>query len=217
MAYVILSSKGHLGNMEAIPKKWYSTTRTDWRSGECCSSATKKRDIVDSLTKLWMSTWSYLALPLRYYVVYILYPLLQVLSVAGFGNFPKEEPKFVLLQNNIIRWNSTFHMLTRAKKLQKAVNKFGKHYNRVDFALSPEQWRQMIICSLLSGLFWKSVCIESRIYNDLWNILEMQLTHSSVRKVLCQKVILHSSIMAVEQTFSWLYCKDIDRTDPIFL
>jgi hypothetical protein len=47
----------------------------------------------------------------------------------------------VPIQDVATRWNSTFLMLVRAKKLQQAFDAFYSQYDQEHFALSQEQWR----------------------------------------------------------------------------
>ncbi|KAA8649409.1 uncharacterized protein ATNIH1004_005310 [Aspergillus tanneri] len=52
------------------------------------------------------------------------------------------EPKLVPIQDVRTRWNSTFLMLNRARKLQSVFDRYCITYQHIQFKLDEEEWRQ---------------------------------------------------------------------------
>ncbi|EYE89961.1 uncharacterized protein EURHEDRAFT_436400, partial [Aspergillus ruber CBS 135680] len=115
IAHVIqLSLKDLLGQMRASPKN--EMPETEW-SDACIQSLRErqqKREIADMLNKIRSLAIYINASPQRR---------------EAFYNLQKEEPKLAPIQDVKTRWNSTFLMLRRAKRLQFIFDEFCKQYN----------------------------------------------------------------------------------------
>ena len=96
-------------------------------------------------------------------------------KVPGQGLMPIQDVK--------TRWNSTFLMLRRAKRLRTAINEYCRQFNCTEFELDDEQWRQIDYLIYLTKPFFDFTLALSktreatsflvfRIYNQLFEHLE---------------------------------------------
>ncbi|CAI7665250.1 unnamed protein product, partial [Penicillium manginii] len=123
--------------IKAAPKN--NNTETEWSEDRVHSlrARQQKHEIADTLNKV------------RGLAVYI-------------NGSPQRKEAFLNLQSNNAgirllpiqdvrtRWNSTFLMLRRAKRLHDIFDKYYKDYTQTHFALSIEGWRQIdyLLCIL---------------------------------------------------------------------
>jgi len=128
----------------------------------------------------------------------------------------------VPIQDVATRWNSTFIMLVRAKKLQQAFDAFCSQYDQEHFALNQEQWRQVdyLICILqpfhrFTTLLSKSkdVTIHRvfKVYNKLFDHLEKSIRQLRRKRVAWKQVML-ASLEAAKNKLS-IYYRDTDNMD----
>jgi len=128
----------------------------------------------------------------------------------------------VPIQDVATRWNSTFLMLVRAKKLQQAFDAFCSQYDQEHFALSQEQWRQVdyLICILqpfhrFTTLLSKSkdVTIHRvfKVYNKLFDHIEKSIRQLRRKRVAWKQVML-AALEAAKNKLS-VYYKDTDNMD----
>ena len=126
------------------------------------------------------------------------------------------------IQDVATRWNSTFLMLVRAKKLQQAFDAFCSQYDQEHFSLSQEQWRQVdyLICILqpfhqFTTLLSKSkdVTIHRvfKVYNKLFDHLEKSIRQRRRKRVAWKQVML-ASLEAAKNKLS-IYYRDTDNMD----
>lgn len=104
------------------------------------------------------------------------------------------EPKLVPIQDVRTRWNSTFLMLNRARRLQSVFDQYCTTYQHVQFKLDQEEWRQVEYLLLITKPFFDFTSVLSKtrdvtvhhvfsIYNRLFNHLEdaeKKLKHKAV-------------------------------------
>ncbi|EED14179.1 hypothetical protein TSTA_103980 [Talaromyces stipitatus ATCC 10500] len=117
IAHVIqLSLKDLLGQMKANPKN--EMVEMQWSEDRIgpIHATNQRRMIVDTLNKVRNLAVYINASPQRW---------------EAFCNLQAEGPKLVPIQDVRTRWNSTFLMLRRAKKLQSAFDKFCSQYNQL--------------------------------------------------------------------------------------
>ncbi|KAJ5365267.1 hypothetical protein N7517_008153 [Penicillium concentricum] len=108
------------------------------------------------------------------------------------------------------RWNSTFLMLRRAKRLHDTFDKYCEDYTQPHFALSIEGWRQIdyLLCILqpfftLTTLVRRtkdsSIYLIFRIYNKLFDHLERSIRQLRRKKVPWKQLMLSSLEAAKEK------------------
>ncbi|KAJ5742120.1 hypothetical protein N7533_011529 [Penicillium manginii] len=198
LAHVIqLSLTDLLGKIKAAPKN--NNTETEWSEDRVHSlrARQQKHEIADTLNKV------------RGLAVYI-------------NGSPQRKEAFLNLQSNNAgirllpiqdvrtRWNSTFLMLRRAKRLHDIFDKYCKDYTQTHFALSIEGWRQIdyLLCILqpfftLTTLVCRtkdsSIHLIFRIYNKLFDHLERSIRQLRRKKVHWKQLMLSSLEAAKEK------------------
>jgi hypothetical protein len=137
----------------------------------------------------------------------IAYTLNKVRSLAIYINAsPQRRENFLKLQTNQpalvpiqdvrTRWNSTYLMLQRAKRLQSDLDQYCRTYRADQLMINSEEWRQIDYLLCLTKPFFdfttvlsktKDVTIHSvfGVYNKLFNHLE-----ASIRQLRRKKVSL---------------------------
>jgi hypothetical protein len=91
-----------------------------------------------------------------------------------------KEPSLIPIQDVRTRWNSTFLMLGRARKLQSIIDQNCITHHYVQFKLDQEEWRQIEYLLLITKPFFDDTTIHSKtndvivhsifsIYNGLFN------------------------------------------------
>ncbi|OQD73541.1 hypothetical protein PENANT_c201G08001 [Penicillium antarcticum] len=169
VAHVIqLSLKDLLGKMKAIPKN--DTAEQTWSDDRVDNlrARKQKKEIVDTLNKIRSLAIYINGCPQRR---------------ESFYNLQTKEPKLVPIQDDATRWNSTFLMLTRARKLQQVFDDFCCQYDQEHLALRQEQWRQVdYLLSILQPFHQFTTILSKKkdvtihlvfkIYNKLFEHLE---------------------------------------------
>jgi hypothetical protein len=93
------------------------------------------------------------------------------------------EPRLVPIQDVRTRWNSTFLMLNRARKLQPVFDRYCTTHQYVQFKLDQEEWRQVEYLLLITKPFFDFTNVLSKtrdvtvhhvfsIYNRLFSHLD---------------------------------------------
>jgi hypothetical protein len=109
-------------------------------------------------------------------------------------NLQTEHPKMVPIQDIRTRWNSTFLMLRRAKRLQPIFDEFCSEYGHPHLKIHSDEWRQIEYLLWITHPFFKFTTLLSKtkdvtihsvfsIYNKLFDHLE-----ASVRQLRRKKV-----------------------------
>ncbi|OQE58765.1 hypothetical protein PENNAL_c0360G08151, partial [Penicillium nalgiovense] len=201
IAHVIqLSLKDLLGQLKANPKN--EMAETEW-SEACVQSlraTQQKREIVNTLNKI------------RSLAIYI---NSSPQRREAFYNLQIEEPKLVPIQDVKTRWNSTFLMLRRAKRLQSTFDEFYEHYGQDQFALSVEEWRQIEYLLWITQPFFKFTSLLSQtkdvtiylvfsIYNKLFDHLEKSIRQLQRKKVPWKQLML-AALYAAKRKLSQYY------------
>ena len=92
------------------------------------------------------------------------------------------------------RWNSTFLILRRAKRLQAIFNEFCSQFQLRDLTLSEDKWRQIEYLLWITQPFFKfttvlykskdtTIHIVFEIYNNLFEYLEKSTRQLQRKKV----------------------------------
>lgn len=101
----------------------------------------------------------------------------------AFLNLQTKEPRLIPIQDVRTRWNSTFLMLDRAKRLQSVFDQYCTTHQYLHFKLDVEEWRQIEYLLLLTKPFFDFTNVLSKtrdvtvhhvfsIYNRLFNHLD---------------------------------------------
>jgi hypothetical protein len=112
----------------------------------------------------------------------------------NFLKLQTNQPALVLMQDVRTRWNSTYLMLRRAKRLQSDINQYCETYGVTQFMINSEEWRQIDYLLCLTKPFFdftsvltktKDITIHGvfRIYNLLFEHLERSIQQLSRKKV----------------------------------
>lgn len=144
----------------------------------------------------------------------------------AFYNLQKEEPKLAPIQDVKTRWNSTFLMLRRAKRLQSIFDKFCKHYDQDHFALGAEEWRQVEYLLWITQPFFKFTSLLSQtrdvsihlvfsIYNKLFDHLEKSTWHLQRKKVAWKQLML-AAIHAAKEKLAHYYSMTDEVPDDLY-
>lgn len=179
IAHVIqLSLKQLLGQMKAEPKN--NTTQVEWTESQDQSVRFRhqKREIIDTLNKLRSLAIFINASPRRR---------------EAFYSLQTDPTVLVPIQDIRTRWNSTFLILRRAKRLQSVLDEFCSKYGHPHLKLDQEQWRQIDYLLWITQPFFQFTTALSKtkdvtiypvfaIYNKLFHHLE-----KSIRQlIMCQ-------------------------------
>lgn len=125
------------------------------------------------------------------------------------------EPKLLPIQDVRTRWNSTFLMLERAKKLQRVFNQYCSTHQYVQFQLGQEEWRQVEYLLLVTKPFFHYTKILSKtqdvtvhsvfsIYKELFSHLD-GVAELLERKTVPWKKRMLQALQAAKQKLSKYY------------
>ncbi|KAI3286490.1 hypothetical protein DTO002I6_8161 [Penicillium roqueforti] len=140
----------------------------------------------------------------------------------NFLELQTKEPKLVPIQDVRTRWNSTFLMLRRAKRLQSVLNEFCSQYDNQELQPSLDEWRQIdYLLSITQPFFTfttslsktKEITIHSvfAIYNTLFSHLEKSRAQLARKMVHWKKVMLcaiHAATLKLSEYYK--LTNDID-------
>lgn len=112
----------------------------------------------------------------------------------NFLKLQTNQPALVLMQDVRTRWNSTYLMLQRAKRLQSDINQYCETYGVTRFMMNSDEWRQIDYLPCLTKPFFdftlvltktKDITIHGvfEVYNLLFEHLERSIRQLSRKKV----------------------------------
>lgn len=118
-----------------------------------------------------------------------------------FFELQSNSPKLVPIQDVRTRWNSTFLMLRRAKRLRPIFDQYCLRENLTDLMLDQEHWRQIDYLLWITQPFFKFTTALSKskditvhsvfgIYNTLFDHLEKSINQLRRKKVPWKKTML---------------------------
>lgn len=126
-------------------------------------------------------------------------------------NLQSEEPRYVPIQDVHTRWNSTFLMLRRAKRLQPTFDKFCTGYGHPHLMLDQEEWRQIEYLLWITESFkftttlskTKDISIHMvfSIYNKLFDHIEISIQQLQRKKVPWKQLMLTALYAAKGEAF----------------
>jgi hypothetical protein len=179
-----------LDRLKATPQNDSAETKwTDRQSAAAKANAQQqKREISYTLNKV------------RYLAIYI-HASPQRREV--FLSLQKSEPKLVPIQDVRTRWNSTFLMLRRAKRLRAFFAPFCAEYNCEEMLLNDEEWRQIDYLLYITEPFFDyttelskttevTTHLVFKIYNALFEHLEKSMNQLRRKRVPWKKQMLTS-------------------------
>lgn len=207
LAHVIqLSLNQLLDRLKAVPQN--ETTETKWTEQQVtlARANTKKRDISHTLKRIRALAVYIRASPQRRDSFIALQP-------SGQG--------IMLLQDVKTRWNSTYLMLRRAKRLRVFIIQFCDQFNEQDFALDDDQWRQIDYLLCLTKPFFdytlalsKTRDVTSHLVFEIYNLLFEHIERS--KRQLKRKRVVWKQQMLASLDASWSKLRDYYReTDKI--
>lgn len=180
MAHVMqLSLKQLLGQMKANPQN--DTAEMVWSEelNQAACQRAKKQDIANTLCKA------------RNLAIYI---NASPQRRDAFLKLQTKQPTLVPIQDVRTRWNSTFLMLQRAKRLQSDLDQYCLAYRVNHLMINSDEWRQIDYLLYLTKPFFrfttalsktKDITIHSvfSIYNMLFDHLEVSIRQLRRKKV----------------------------------
>jgi hypothetical protein len=209
LAHVIqLSLKQLLDCLKAAPLN--DTTKTKWTESQSilakANAQTKNRGISHTLNKV------------RYLAVFI---RASPQRRDAFLKLQKHELGLMAIQDVRTRWNSTYLMLRRAKRLRDYFGPFCADYSCDDMALNNEEWRQIDYLLCITKPFFDYTLALSktrdvtahlvfRIYNALFEHLEKSISQLKRKRVMWKQQML-SSLKAGRQKLDEYY----SQTDEV--
>jgi predicted metalloprotease with PDZ domain len=104
----------------------------------------------------------------------------------SFVKLQTKEPKLMPIQDVRTRWNSTFLMLRRARRLQSAFDTFCAEFNLTDMKMDKDEWRQVDYLLSITYPFFKftsslSATTDVTIHN-VFGIYNTLFTHIDIRQ-----------------------------------
>jgi hypothetical protein len=136
------------------------------------------------------------------------------------------ERKVVPIQDVKTRWNSTYLMLKRAKRLQSVFNEFPSHGNCPKLRLSQEEWRQIEYLLCLTQPFFKFTTALSKtkdvtihsifiLYNRLFDHLDKSIYQLRPKKVPWKQLML-SALKAARQKLRDYYAETDNTPNDLY-
>ncbi|KAJ6034170.1 hypothetical protein N7460_009987 [Penicillium canescens] len=210
LAHVIqLSLVELLGKIKASPKN--ENAESEWSDDRVrlLRARQQKRDIADTLNKVRGLAVFINGSPQR---------------KEAFLNLKSNRQKLVPIQDVCTRWNSTFLMLRRAKRLHITFDEYCLLHDQPNFALSAEGWRQIdYLLYILQPFFTfttlvcqtkdSSIHLVFSIYNRLFDHLERSMRQLRRKKVTWKQLMLSSLIAAKDKLSKYYGMTDLVEGD----
>ncbi|KAJ5355238.1 uncharacterized protein N7496_000165 [Penicillium cataractarum] len=209
IAHVIqLSLKELLGQMDANPGN--EREEIEWtEKGHIARQENRK--IVDTLNKV------------RKVAVYI---NKSPQRRESFIRLQTKEPKLMPIQDVRTRWNSTFLMLRRARRLQSAFDDFCVQFNLADVKIDRDKWRQVDYLLSITYPFFKftsslSATTDVTIHNvfGIYNALFTHIDKAKVqlaRKKVGWKRVMKSALDRARDKLTEYYGKTDDIPGDLY-
>ncbi|KAJ5355553.1 uncharacterized protein N7496_012765, partial [Penicillium cataractarum] len=203
-----LSLKELLGQMDANPGN--EREEIEWtEKGHIARQENRK--IVDTLNKV------------RKVVVYI---NKSPQRRESFIRLQTKEPKLMPIQDVRTRWNSTFLMLRRARRLQSAFDDFCVQFNLADVKIDRDEWRQVDYLLSITYPFFKftsslSATTDVTIHNvfGIYNALFTHIDKAKVqlaRKKVGWKRVMKSALDRARDKLTEYYGKTDDIPGDLY-
>jgi hypothetical protein len=189
LAHIIqLSLNQLLGHIKAVPLN--DTAETKWTEQQSsmaqANAQHREREISYTLNKI------------RYLAIYV---NASPQRRETFNNLQTKDPKLMPIQDVKTRWNSTFLMLRRAKRLRAIFTPFCVEYDREDLLLNNEEWRQVdyLLCITEPFFDYTTQLSKTRditahyvfkIYNKLFEHLEQSMKQLRRKRIPWKKHML---------------------------
>ena len=140
------------------------------------------------------------------------------LQVEGIKN------RIMPIQDVKTRWNSTFLMLRRAKRLRSIFTPFCAEYDRTDLMLDGEEWRQVDYLLWITQPFYEFTTELSKtkdvtthhvfkIYNLLFEHLELSISQLRRKRVIWKKQMLQALEAGLDKLRHYYSATDNIRSD----
>ena len=138
-----------------------------------------------------------------------------------------KEPRLVPIQDVQTRWNSTFLMLRRAKRLESSFNCFCLEYAHTHLQITSDEWRQVDYLLCIMRPFFqfttalsktKDVTIHTvfNIYNRLFDHLERSIRQLKGKKIGWKQQMLQALESAESKLREYYYMTDTRGLSDIF-
>ncbi|KAF7174239.1 hypothetical protein CNMCM6106_008367 [Aspergillus hiratsukae] len=164
--------------------------------------------------------WNYREILLGFEPVYAVFINASPQRREAFLGLQAEDPKLVPIQDVRTRWNSTFLMLRRAKRLSSIFNLYCDQHGHPQFKIDKEEWRQIDYLLCITQPFYKfttglsktkNVTIHNvfRVYNRLFDHLDTSICTLQRKRVSWKQVMLHA-LEAARDKLKFYYDKTED-------
>lgn len=228
IAHVIqLSLNELLGKLKATPPN--KEIELEWSNERTHSFQTKRssstRHIIDTLKKV-----NFL-LPKSFKIILIRKSKIRGLTVfinaspqrlEAFIALQTKDPPLIPIQDVQTRWNSTFMMLNRAKRLQPFYDQYCTDHQYLHFKLDQEEWRQVEYLLLLTKPFFDFTTMLSKtrdvtihnifsIYNKLFSHLD-EAKSKLKNKGVIQKKRMFQALQTAKRKLSKYYTTTDDES-----
>lgn len=189
LAHVIqLSLNQLLARIKAVPLNESAETRWTEKQSRLAQENAKQSQISSTLNKV------------RYLAIYV---NASPQRRETFYNLQTTNIKIVPIQDVKTRWNSTFLMLRRAKRLRAIFSLFCTEYDCEEMLLSEQEWRQIdyLLCITEPFFDYTTQLSKTRdvtahyvfkIYNKLFDHLERSQAQLRRKRVLWKKQMLEA-------------------------
>ena len=138
-----------------------------------------------------------------------------------------KEPRLVPIQDVRTRWNSTFLMLRRAKRLESSFDCFCLEYAHTHLQITSDEWRQVDYLLCITQPFFqfttalsktKDVTIHTvfNIYNRLFDHLERSIRQLEGKKIGWKQQMLQASESAESKLREYYHMTDTRGLSDIF-
>lgn len=206
LAHVIqLSLTQLLSRLKAVPQNETTETRWTEEQGTTARANANRREISHTLKKIRALAVYIRASPQRRD---------SFIQLQTKGQPPG--PGIMLVQDVKTRWNSTYLMLRRAKRLRSFIMQYCDQFNEQAFGLNDDQWRQIDYLLCLTKPFFdctnaisKTRDVTSHLVFEVYNLLFDHIEQSK-RQLRPKRVVWKQQMLASLEA-SWSKLRDYYR------